>query len=218
MNSTETVQFALAKAGDQDVIETLLRRHEGLLVKIVCRYAVPRSAHFDDLKQAGLLALWQAITSFEPKQGNAFSTWAYPWILNAVSGEAHNTSLIRTPKNVTWDNEETRQLKKTARATVSFSLRHPGGVGELGDSLFANEPTAADKYEEWDEWPDRLRLLHPWEQRVLEAHINGMLFREVGAELGISRQTAKRLWDRALAGLREMAANTENVTRLSTGI
>lgn len=67
--------LACAQAGCARCLNHLIRRHEGLVhrvLKRVYRYGVP----YADLVQEGRIALWRAVQGFDPERGYAFSTYA----------------------------------------------------------------------------------------------------------------------------------------------
>lgn len=65
----------------------LFEKHMSLVIKQIRRYQSLPSDILEDLKQAGFLALWEAIQTFDPKKGCAFSTYAWERIHKAISTE-----------------------------------------------------------------------------------------------------------------------------------
>jgi RNA polymerase sigma factor (sigma-70 family) len=66
--------FKCAQGGCQACLDALIREHTGLIRTIVRRVkygGVP----YDDLIQAGRLALWRAVKGFDPHRGVQFSTY-----------------------------------------------------------------------------------------------------------------------------------------------
>lgn len=215
--------FALAQAGDQDAMEALLRRHDALAFRIAQRFAHPFSSRFDDLKQAGVIGLWKAITQFDPTRGFAFSTYAWKCVLNSVSAENLRLgySVIHVPQDYARDSEERRRLKKRARHEV-ISLSAPlsnGGV--LEDILVGSTVTPAQEYEERDEQRlsmDRFRRrligLPRRQRQVVAAHINGMRAKDIAAEMGVTKQRVSQLWDEATRRLRTDHELWAHMTRI----
>jgi len=67
--------FACAQSGCQICLDTLTRRHEGLVHAVLRRQARGDVA-YEDLLQEGRIGLWQAVLHFDPHRGVAFSTYA----------------------------------------------------------------------------------------------------------------------------------------------
>ena len=67
--------FACAQSGCQDCLDTLMRRHDGL-VHVVLRRQSRGGVAYEDLLQEGRIALWRAALHFDPQRGAAFSTYA----------------------------------------------------------------------------------------------------------------------------------------------
>ncbi|MDI3269366.1 MAG: sigma-70 family RNA polymerase sigma factor [Bacillota bacterium] len=75
--------FRRARAGDEEAALVLLARHQGLVFHVARRFPVGPQER-EDLLQAGRLALWQAISRFDPDRGVSFATYAVPLILGEV--------------------------------------------------------------------------------------------------------------------------------------
>ena len=200
-----TTDWALVQAGDQDTIEALLHRHEPLVLNIVGRFAKPSLTCFDDLKQGGMIALWHALTSFDPTRGTAFSTWAFEWIINAVSHEASHSGVIRTAPINKHHSEETNLLKRRAQSVGS--LVAPDGICQA--VFFAKTPDPADALEQREEYYrsmgryySRMNILGAREWCVVRDRLDGATFKAIGRDLGITRQRAKQIWDGAMKKLR----------------
>lgn len=204
MKQTPT-DWALVSAGDEDTITALLHRHDPLVMNIAGRFARSRPACFDDLKAVGVIALWNAITSFDPSRGFAFSTWAQPWILNAISQEEATGRVIRTPRINANHSEENKQLKRRARAAASLS--EPDGVCQ--EVFFAKTPDPAEWLEDREDrvlsllrYRRRLNTLRPRQRRVVRARLGGETYRAIGDGMGLTRQRVKQIWDQSLEQLR----------------
>ncbi len=198
--------WPLVQAGDEATITALLHRHEPLVRKIAGRFARSRPNSFDDLKQVGTIALWNAITSFDPARGWAFSTWAHPWIMNAVSQEAATGWVIRTPKINPNHSEENKQLKRRARAAASLS--EPDG--DCQAVFFAKTLDPYERLEDREEcvrsllrYRRLLNTLQPRQRRVVRARLAGATYRTIGDSMRLSRQRAKQIWDQAMIQLRK---------------
>ena len=75
--------WARARQGDRDAREQLVSRHLPL-VRHVARRFTGFGHDLDDLVQAGMVGLLQALDGFDPERGYQFSTYAVPVILGEI--------------------------------------------------------------------------------------------------------------------------------------
>jgi len=68
-------RFGQAQAGDAESLEQLMCAHEGLVHHIV-RQQLRGCLGYEEAVHAELIGLWRAILGFDPKRGNAFSSYA----------------------------------------------------------------------------------------------------------------------------------------------
>ena len=68
---------ALARGGERQSVEVLVRRHRGIAVKAASRIALPNTIDRDDLIQAGLMAIARSAVKWNPGAGSKFSTYAH---------------------------------------------------------------------------------------------------------------------------------------------
>ncbi len=80
----------LVRSGDRAAGDLLVRRHQGLVWRAIrgLRNVSP-SVEYDDLAQAGRLAILQSCKQWEPGKGTKFSSYAYQSIWWAVVGESN---------------------------------------------------------------------------------------------------------------------------------
>jgi RNA polymerase sigma factor (sigma-70 family) len=94
------------QAGDLDARRELVEANLRLAWKVAGRYRRLRSVgiDLDDLKQFGVLGLFEAADRFDPlTYGTRFSTQACPWIRKAIlEGVRDQGRLIRVPAHL-WD-------------------------------------------------------------------------------------------------------------------
>ena len=69
----------LAKGGDVEAMEELVRCNMALVRSIVKKY-VNRGVEYDDLYQIGSMGLVKAVKNFDPAYNVRFSTYAVPMI------------------------------------------------------------------------------------------------------------------------------------------
>jgi len=72
----EAALFLQAQAGCRHCLEQLMVRHEGLIHTVIRRQTTLDPLSYAEAVQAGRLGLWRAILHFDPRRGQAFSTYA----------------------------------------------------------------------------------------------------------------------------------------------
>ena len=209
--------------------DRFIRSNLRLVVSIARRYPLPQGMDLLDLIQEGNLGLEHAVDKFDWRRGFKFSTYATFWIRQAI-GRAldQKASLIRIPgdrsaslraalRQASGDGETLDQNNaELHRLTTPVSLDKT--VGDDGDA------TLGDMIASNDESPEAMliaavdsalleELLSTLDSRgryAVEARF-GLIdgekksFRELGNELGVTAEAARRLVSRAVAGLRDDA-------------
>ena len=212
-----------------DAKDRFIRANLRLVVSIARRYPLPPSMELLDLIQEGNLGLEHAVDKFDWRKGFKFSTYATFWIRQAI-GRAldQKASLVRLPgdrsaslraalRQVAGDGEELDdENARLYRLTTPTSLDRPVGDddgSELVDLLAADVPTPEqvliDREEEQD-LHDLLGVLdsrarYAVEQRFGLTDGRKRSYREVGEELGVTAEAARRLVKRAVEAVREEA-------------
>jgi RNA polymerase sigma-70 factor (ECF subfamily) len=106
---------AAAAIGDRDALETLLRRHAGL-VNAVCRRVLANPEDALDASQEALLSIARKIHTFDGR--SRFTTWCYRVATNAALDEA----------------------RRRARRPAPFEIvPEPRGSGQSVDDLVADQ-------------------------------------------------------------------------------
>jgi len=209
--------------------DRFIRANLRLVVSIARRYPLPQGMDLGDLIQEGNLGLEHAVDKFDWRRGFKFSTYATFWIRQAI-GRAldQKGSLIRIPGDRSANLRSVlRQAGGDAdaldsanadlhRLTATVSLDKT--VGDDGDA------TLGDMIASNDESPEAMliaavdsalleELLSTLDSRgryAVEARF-GLIdgekksFRELGNELGVTAEAARRLVNRSVAGLRDDA-------------
>jgi RNA polymerase primary sigma factor len=222
----ELRKAAAAAAAAKD---RFIRANLRLVVSIARRYPLPPSMELLDLIQEGNLGLEHAVDKFDWRKGFKFSTYATFWIRQAI-GRAldQKASLVRLPgdrsaslraalRQASGDGEELDdENARLYRLTTPTSLDRPVGDddgSELVDLLAADVPTPEtvmiDREEE-QALHDLLGVLdtrarYAVEQRFGLTDGRKRSYREVGEELGVTAEAARRLVKRAVDAVREEA-------------
>ena len=117
--------------GKSDDKDQLLKQHAGLVKKIGCQLKarLPASVELDDLIQAGMMGLLDAINRYEDNHGAQFETYAVLRIRGAMLDELRNSD---------WMPRSTRQnMRKveTAMNELQQRLGRPPSESEVAKSL-----------------------------------------------------------------------------------
>lgn len=75
--------YEQAQRGCKDSLDLLLMRHEPLVVHATSRQNLG-DMPFEEAVQAGRIGLWKAILGYDPGHGCQFSTYAYPAIVHDI--------------------------------------------------------------------------------------------------------------------------------------
>ena len=226
----KSAELRKAVAAAAHAKDRFIRANLRLVVSIARRYPLPAGMDLLDLVQEGNLGLEHAVDKFDWRRGFKFSTYATFWIRQAI-GRAldQKASLVRIPgdraaslraalRQTGSEGEELDQENaQLHRLTTPVSLDRPvgdDGDATLGDLIAADvvSPEAAmlagvDR-ELLDELLDTLdgRARYAVEARFGLLDGETKSFREVGEDLGVTAEAARRLVKRAVDDLRDDAA------------
>jgi RNA polymerase primary sigma factor len=215
--------------------DRFIRSNLRLVVSIARRYPLPPGMELLDLIQEGNLGLEHAVDKFDWRKGFKFSTYATFWIRQAI-GRAldQKASLVRLPgdrsaslraalRQVAGDGDELDDEHAWLhRLTTPTSLDRTIGddeSNELVDILPDSVPTPEDEVLARTEQETVTKLLDVLDSRARYAveqrfGLNDgrkRSYREVGEELGVTAEAARRLVKRAVIAVRnEAEANTIN--------
>jgi RNA polymerase primary sigma factor len=216
---------AAAQAKDR-----FIRANLRLVVSIARRYPLPAGMDLLDLVQEGNLGLEHAVDKFDWRRGFKFSTYATFWIRQAI-GRAldQKASLVRIPgdraaslraalrqtgaEGEELDAENAQLHRLTSPVSLDKAVGDDGDAS-LGDLIAADvlTPEAATIAGVDRELLDELlETLDGRARYAVEARF-GLLdgetksFREVGEDLGVTAEAARRLVKRAVDDLRDDAA------------
>ena len=209
--------------------DRFIRSNLRLVVSVARRYPLPPGMELLDLIQEGNLGLEHAVDKFDWRKGFKFSTYATFWIRQAI-GRAldQKASLVRLPgdrsaslraalRQVSGNGDELdEEHARLHRLTTPTSLDRTIGdddSNELIDLIadvnpgpeqmvmaFADSEMVTDLLSVLDE-----RARYAVEQRFGLQDGRKRSYREVGEELGVTAEAARRLVKRAVTVVRERA-------------
>jgi RNA polymerase primary sigma factor len=206
-----------ARSGPDESIRTVAERNALVLANAaLVRWVLARvlrgrhvaDEDFEDLLQAGHLGLIRAAECYDPGRGVKFSYYAQLHIRQRVDALMLTRSLIHIPRAV--HGEERYRL---------VALLCPGALPDAWDHPAAPEaPDPCEAAELSEAVAAALRGLPPRERRAVTLRFAGpATLREVGAALGVTRERARQIVDKALAALREALGAPDVPPRRETG-
>ena len=209
--------------------DRFIRSNLRLVVSIARRYPLPQGMDLLDLIQEGNLGLEHAVDKFDWRRGFKFSTYATFWIRQSI-GRAldQKASLIRLPgdrsaglraalRAVSGDgdelDDENAMLHRLSTPTSLDRTVGDDDSNELVDLLADSGPSPetevmasqddAALHHMLDVLDSRAR--HAVEQRFGLGDGRRRSYREVGEELGVTAEAARRLVKRAVGTVRDNA-------------
>ena len=210
--------------------DRFIRANLRLVVSVARRYPLPPGMELLDLIQEGNLGLEHAVDKFDWRKGFKFSTYATFWIRQAI-GRAldQKASLVRLPgdrsaslraalRQVSGDGDELdEEHARLHRLTTPTSLDRTIGdddsnelVDLLPDAKPGPEAEVMARAEE-EMVTGILDILDPRARYAVEQRFGlhdgrKRSYREVGEELGVTAEAARRLVKRAVSSVRDHAA------------
>jgi RNA polymerase primary sigma factor len=215
--------------------DRFIRSNLRLVVSVARRYPLPPGMELLDLIQEGNLGLEHAVDKFDWRKGFKFSTYATFWIRQAI-GRAldQKASLVRLPgdrsaslraalRQVSGDGDELDDdHARLHRLTTPTSLDRTIGdddsnelIDLLADANPGPEQTVMSQFED-QMVADLLSVLdarakYAVEQRFGLTDGRKRSYREVGEELGVTAEAARRLVKRAVTAVREQAPEVVDI-------
>lgn len=183
--------FQQAQAGCQQSMNVLMDRHQGL-VQAVVRRQVLGDLPFAEALQAGRIGLWRAMLGFDPARGYAFSTYAWSAIQRRVwrAVKAHPRGQQTTPP-------------AALPALLTAGSRAVPAPPADPEQVWTQARVQHALYALVQRLPSRLRYVI-----VARYGLNGqrpLLYRQIGAALGLCGERARQLHTEALVWLRHPA-------------
>ena len=166
--------LALARSGDPDAAEELLRRHKDIPRSKANLYYM-LGADREDLVQEGMIGLFKAIGSYEPERGASFKTFAELCVSRQMLSAMKMAS-----------------SKKNLALNSAFSLESPMGDQtdpiSLGETIPAGQESDPEKALLLRELEQSLlrddqKLFSRMEKQVLELMLQGYDYQRIAAKL-----------------------------------
>jgi RNA polymerase primary sigma factor len=212
--------------------DRFIRANLRLVVSVARRYPLPPGMELLDLIQEGNLGLEHAVDKFDWRKGFKFSTYATFWIRQAI-GRAldQKASLVRLPgdrsaslraalRQVSGDGDELDdEHARLHRLTTPTSLDRTIGDDDSNEliDLLADESTPSPESQVMAQVEEQMitdllsvldsRARYAVEQRFGLHDGRKRSYREVGEELGVTAEAARRLVKRAVTAVREQAGD-----------
>jgi RNA polymerase primary sigma factor len=209
--------------------DEFIRANLRLVVSLAKRYPLPASMDLLDLIQEGNLGLEHAVDKFDWRKGFKFSTYATFWIRQSI-GRAldQKASLIRLPgdrsaqlraairaaeaNNEDLDIDQAELQRLTSPTSLDRPVGDDGG-SEFGDLIAhtdAGPEAVAVQQVQQNLVLALLDRLSPRAQEAVRLRLGladgrERSFREVGEELGVTAEAARRMVKRAMDELRDEA-------------
>ncbi|MEM9611635.1 MAG: sigma-70 family RNA polymerase sigma factor [Actinomycetota bacterium] len=197
----------------------------GLVVKAARSFTVPPHVDREDLIQDGMLGLGTAVDRFDWRTGYRFSTYATWWIRQAIQrGLEHTATTIRIPAHRHGELRAALATDGDAdRRSMSPQAAHLATVGtvdSLDRSIGEDGARLADLVASGSSGPDDTTITR-FQHRQIHHHVNTLdptsaaavtqrfgldggepaTFAQIGRDLGVSTEAARRRVHRALAQL-----------------
>lgn len=204
--------IAAAQQGDLEARNELIETSIPFVINLasrINRFRRPPHMELDDLIQAGVFGLVRAIEKFDLKKGNNFLSYASYWIRNQISREIHRCKAYRVPESVKYQvSKGTMKNKDTAASVLQFKemlvVDHCGdGPSEIFDTQRSPEENA--------ETNEKISLLNmaiddldDMSRLVIRLRMKGNILKDIGAALGFTRETARKILDRTEKQLRTL--------------
>lgn len=181
----------------------LVRLNAGLVRKVVYRLSHQCSEAYEDLEQVGYLGLINAIERFDPKHGNAFSSFAVPYIRGEILHYLRDrSSTVKIPRR--WQDLQ-RSGQRVREALAQQLGRQP-----KDDEIAAQLGVSAAEWQEAKLAKSNRSLLS------LDATVS-TTGEESGATLGdlLPNLQAQKLmqWEEERAQLQQALSQLEEKTR-----
>lgn len=235
-----------AQSGDKQARDMLIEDNLGLVWSIVERFK-NRQADFDDLFQAGCLALMNVIKYFDVGSGNKFSTYAVPAIYRSIQRFLRDDAPVRVPRSIKdlsyriikeelqdKDPEYINDVLKVNDVDLvvqSLKYLQEGTVRSIYEAIYDDRKSdpirVVDQIEKdvnSDRWFDYIALkqaikqLDNRERQIINLrYYKGMTQKQVAEILGVTQVTVSRWEKQAIKKLHTLMSEEEKERETKLG-
>jgi RNA polymerase sigma factor (sigma-70 family) len=192
------IETRLARA--QTIRDHILRANMRLVMSIVKKFVTPQQS-FDEMLSDGTMTLMQAVEKFDYDRGFRFSTYAY----RSIARSAYRT--LTTAR---------QQEARFARDGAEWAFEQPDRQSApLTDPAWSS---VRERMTSMLEKLDRREQFIIRGRYALGAHRKVRTFQYLADKLGVSKERARQLEQRAVGKLRAMAARFERDELRGAGI
>lgn len=166
-----------AKNGDKYAIEKLLVENKQLVNSVVRKYFLI-GGDVDDLLQEGMIALYNAILTYDKSKNSSFSAYAYTVIVR------HVISTVKQYNN-----------KKNLPLNEAFNMNNQGAISfsddedEVGYTLTSTKPNPENELENLDTYNELMKqiklVLSDYENEVLHYYLLGYNYTDIANKLQV---------------------------------
>lgn len=180
--------IVMAQAGDTAAAGALALRHRRFVWQQARRVA-RQEADVEDLVQEGLIHLIEAIPKFDTTVGVKFLTYAGKFIWTRLRHAYNRSTLIRSPQNY----DPARELP------VVVSLHDILHESDNDSELVEIVPAPLIVMPSEDDARDLAKMreciadLKPRSRRIIEMRMAGATLKQIGAEMGVTRERIRQM-------------------------
>ncbi len=194
----------------------LVKRHEKLVWRVVHRMSAKCNEPQEDLFQEGCIGLIKAINGFDKSLGNAFSSFAVPYIEGAIRHYLRDrVPVVKIPRNYQETHSKVRRIRKhcanLGRDLSEDAIAQKIGVTEQSwrsikeanrvssfswDELIYEPNTGGEALggEDYSSVYAALTELNPNQRYVIRSHyFLGKSESEIAATIGVSTTTVRAI-------------------------
>lgn len=167
-----------AKNGDEFAIEKILVEHKQLVNSVVRKYFLI-GGDVDDLVQEGMIALYNAILTYDKSKNSSFDAYAYMLI------ERNIISLIKKANSKKY-SPLNDAFKVNNQGTISFDEENE----DVGYMISSSEPNPENELLDNDSYNELLEkiksTLSDYENEVLNYYLQGYNYNDIAQKLDVS--------------------------------
>ena len=208
-DNTDEELVELAKEGDSEAFNILVRRHVDHIYNFVRQYTTHKE-DADDITQEAFFKAWKHIKSF--KKGKKFTTWLFTIARNSALDN------IKKRKAFSFSDMDAFGQSGSAGGSGGNSSENTGFAETLKDP----EPLAPEIFERKElahELTEAMDTLPPdWKAVLVMHYTDDMTFEEIAAVVSRPMNTIKSWHHRAVLKIRDILAthHKDETSRINT--